>query len=278
MLYPKELNQSWVFRYQRDERLRLKLVSLRCPHCNGELEVDDQREIFFCQYCGSKLILEEAIEASSKVKLRLIEARHEEKMQETRLEHERFKHKYALGVGLLDYLFSHAVPVALILFAVFAFLVPSCTHGMHLASLNRIEHEVEEAIKNQDYDEALVKANQLRLDDDYSYSERDSWDEKRERYIELIEDLKRQSDLDNPDMVFAPKSSADMKRLTGEEAYDLFTKAGFTNVELSEISGSAGFLKKAHSVDHVVFNGKTEFTTNDYCLKGTRITIFYYSD
>lgn len=74
------------------------------PALQRELEVDDQREIFFCQYCGSKLILEEAIEASSKVKLRLIEARHEEKMQETRLEHERFKHKYALGVGLLDYL------------------------------------------------------------------------------------------------------------------------------------------------------------------------------
>lgn len=70
-------------------------------------------------------------------------------------------------------------------------------------------------IENRDYDEALVKANQLRLDDDFSYSEEASWDEKREQYIKLIENLKRQSDLENPDILFAPKSSSDMKRLTG---------------------------------------------------------------
>lgn len=234
--------------------------------------------IFFCQYCGSKLILEEAIEASSKAKLRLIEARHEERMQETRLEHERFKHKYAFGVGLLDYLFSHAIVVVLFAFVIVGALVPACNHRLQISSLSRIEKEIEMAIENRDYDEALVKANQLRLDDDFSYSEEASWDEKREQYIKLIENLKRQSDLENPDNHFAPKSSSDMKRLTGEEAYKLFTEAGFTNVELSEISGLAGFLKKVHSVDHIVFSGKTDFTTDDYCTKGSKITIFYYSD
>lgn len=35
------------------------LVTLICPNCNGKLELDDNNKNWFCQYCGSKVALEE---------------------------------------------------------------------------------------------------------------------------------------------------------------------------------------------------------------------------
>ena len=40
---------------------------------------------------------------------------------------------------------------------------------------------------NEDYDMAIIKVNQQRLDDNYSTSETESWDAKREEYLEFID-------------------------------------------------------------------------------------------
>jgi DNA-directed RNA polymerase subunit RPC12/RpoP len=37
------------------------LIALRCPQCGGEIQLESTREIGFCMYCGSKVILQEAI-------------------------------------------------------------------------------------------------------------------------------------------------------------------------------------------------------------------------
>lgn len=34
------------------------LVSLKCPECNGNLSVENDREIYFCPYCGAKVVQE----------------------------------------------------------------------------------------------------------------------------------------------------------------------------------------------------------------------------
>ena len=33
------------------------LISLNCPNCNATLNIEEQREILFCQYCGRKILL-----------------------------------------------------------------------------------------------------------------------------------------------------------------------------------------------------------------------------
>lgn len=35
------------------------LITLSCPNCNGELKLEDNKNQWFCQYCGSKVVLEE---------------------------------------------------------------------------------------------------------------------------------------------------------------------------------------------------------------------------
>ena len=37
----------------------MALVALKCPNCGGALDLDDSREFGFCQYCGTKIMIQE---------------------------------------------------------------------------------------------------------------------------------------------------------------------------------------------------------------------------
>jgi DNA-directed RNA polymerase subunit RPC12/RpoP len=37
------------------------LIALKCPQCGGEIQLDNVREIGFCMYCGTKVVLKEAL-------------------------------------------------------------------------------------------------------------------------------------------------------------------------------------------------------------------------
>lgn len=44
------------------------LVTMRCPSCAAELQIDDAREFMFCQYCGTKIAnIAEKVEVSGSV-------------------------------------------------------------------------------------------------------------------------------------------------------------------------------------------------------------------
>ena len=36
----------------------MKTISLNCPNCGGELEVDSDKEFCFCLHCGNKILLD----------------------------------------------------------------------------------------------------------------------------------------------------------------------------------------------------------------------------
>lgn len=38
------------------------VVSLKCPSCNGELQLDDAREFGFCQFCGNKVMIQDEVQ------------------------------------------------------------------------------------------------------------------------------------------------------------------------------------------------------------------------
>lgn len=39
------------------------LISLKCPNCNGDVQLDNSREFGFCMYCGTKIINERSDES-----------------------------------------------------------------------------------------------------------------------------------------------------------------------------------------------------------------------
>lgn len=256
----------------------MNLFTLECPHCKATLDVEDGLDTFYCKYCGAKLIVESMSDDSLNARVRLKEMEHEERLQDAEYEYKRFKMLHKAKEERSNTRFAFIILGLMALPCILYFGGVSCSHNMHVSDLERIEASIQSDIMAGDYDSALIKTNQLRLDDHYSNEQTQSWDKKREMYIDIINEKKRESDANNPDNVYAPKSSKAFGDLTGEEAKAAFEAAGFTNIELIQVDGSAGWFRKANLVEHINFAGKTDFTTEDYCKKDSRITIYYFAE
>ncbi len=40
----------------------MRLVKLNCPNCNAALELDADRQTAFCQYCGTKILIDDEVQ------------------------------------------------------------------------------------------------------------------------------------------------------------------------------------------------------------------------
>ena len=67
----------------------MKLISLRCKNCGAELQADPGRKEIYCSYCGTKLIVDNDFQITSRIvdEARLKEA--EVRLKELEYEHER---------------------------------------------------------------------------------------------------------------------------------------------------------------------------------------------
>ena len=36
----------------------MKTVSVKCPDCGAALELEEGRTVYYCQYCGAKVLLD----------------------------------------------------------------------------------------------------------------------------------------------------------------------------------------------------------------------------
>ena len=65
-----------------------KLVQMRCPNCNGRLDLSTDKDFCFCPYCGEKILITD--DAKTTININRDEAEIEK--QKVRLEEIRLKH------------------------------------------------------------------------------------------------------------------------------------------------------------------------------------------
>ena len=95
-----------------------KLVKLMCPNCKANLEFDEERDKYFCEYCGTKLLLDndnehiyrhideaeiKRTEAEKEIKLKELEIEEKNKSNEKSIV--EFKIKISLILGIIGTLF-----------------------------------------------------------------------------------------------------------------------------------------------------------------------------
>ena len=117
----------------------------------------------------------------------------------------------------------------------------------------------------------------LYCDDHWSSEQTAAWDAKREAFIKIIEDKKREADLKDPNNLFMPAPSSSFKGKKYTDVVDQLKSLGFTNVTTQVASESPGLFDKNDTVEHILVGGKTEFTAEDYFNKDTPIIVYYYS-
>ncbi|GEM_PF-1661297 len=171
----------------------MKMMILECPKCHASLEETSNMGTFYCKYCGQKIVVGEMQDAAVQIKQREIELQHETKrieaIQQIRLYEKKIKRleqqKAARNTMTIALIF-----VALGIAVMMSFMIPQAVkHKKLVDNLRSVESEVQTVIAAGDYEYALIKVNELRLDDGYSTTETEAWDAKREDYINTIKTL-----------------------------------------------------------------------------------------
>ena len=60
----------------------MKVIDVKCPHCGGEIHIADNRKECFCEFCGSKLLIDDGIARQEVI------IRDEAKLKELEMEEE----------------------------------------------------------------------------------------------------------------------------------------------------------------------------------------------
>ena len=81
-----------------------RMKSVICPNCGANLSVDENRDTFFCEYCGTQIVTNSGslkIESTEKREIHIVDhAKIEEiKFEEKKLENDR--KEFIWGIGLL---------------------------------------------------------------------------------------------------------------------------------------------------------------------------------
>ena len=80
----------------------MKMMRLRCPHCDANLETKDGLDIFYCTYCGGKIMLEGMSKQAYKARVSFKQMEHEENIKDKEYAQERFKIKQKMKEKALD--------------------------------------------------------------------------------------------------------------------------------------------------------------------------------
>lgn len=175
----------------------MKSNVLKCPNCGAPVEIENDLDVFFCKYCGYKIILEGQTDAVINAKVRLKDMEHKEKMWDKKYNYEKYKgeqkRKCKKSKTKRIIILSITIPL------VFLMLFASLFYSIKLSSDNEekeLQKTVDEImidIKNEDYEEAYVKANSLYYTSDWSNEIKNKWDNTRKSVIEQIEKAEKKT-------------------------------------------------------------------------------------
>lgn len=253
----------------------MELKVMKCPVCGGGIEIKEDSDTVVCGYCKTPLYIEEdnLVRIQSKVRIKEIEhetARYKmslddkEKARTAKLKGQKEENRHLILLAVL--------PVILLL-AGFGFLYGG--HGLKTRTLEKTVAEIQEDIRNENFDDARVKVESLR-DSDFSSDDKKRWNQTRKELTKQINAAEKEALIAKS--IPVPAASSKIKGMNYSDVVELFEEAGFTNVEAIESSDKAGFFHDANEVKEISIAGDKRFKEGDVFLPDAVISIYYYSE
>ena len=264
----------------------MKLIKMNCNNCGAQLDIDLDNLNAYCPYCGKKLLISidqlgSVLAERERTKRTLGKEEYKIKREQILCDHisreeDKAWKRRVIGViaGITGIVVLFLVVYILRWFNSYS---EEKKHNEQVDYLEQLETEIDEAILQEEYDTALLKANKLYGNDKLSKKETATWDAKRETYLSLIDEKKREKDINNPENIFMPASS---KKYMGKKytyVVEQFESLGFTNITTQIALDKPGIFDKNNTVEHILIGGETKFTARDYFNKDVAITVYYYS-
>lgn len=169
----------------------MKLKLMKCPNCEASIDNDEEIEVFFCKYCGSRIIIEELTAEELNAKIKIKEMQHIEKMKEKEFaennaEWERFQ-KTAKETNKNLFIIVGALWIVAIVVFIILSNSEKFASDKQERELETVVEEVIVDIENGDYSSARIKAESVYYTADWSDEVEEKWDAIRKRLLEEID-------------------------------------------------------------------------------------------
>lgn len=250
--------------------------TISCPSCGGTIETENGLDVFYCKYCGNKIILQNQSDTLISAKVRMKELEHYDRYAAQYLEHEEKESKRKFIRDLVGGEFSFLVwlGASLLLLVVLGALIAIPSHKEKVR-LQKIVEEVNELIEDEKYEEALRKANTIEYTEGLE-GDKKAWNKTRESLIERIENLQK-ADFE-AHSIGVPLSSSAAKGKPYQDVVTAFEAAGFQNIDAIALPDKPGWFDKPGDVKSISVDGKTKFKSGAKFLPVAPVVINYYKE
>ena len=285
----------------------MELKSLHCPNCGGLLDVEDGLDVFFCKYCGYKVVLTGLSDEAYKSKVKLKEFEYEKEAQERKIQNDQLMWEKQYQKDKLRWEQEEKAKAReykrerakerrerspLVLFAGFVILyfvaiifwawggLGRIRDFSRVKELKELSSEIEECIDDEDFDEAQQLNEKLRSTvNELEYDENASfWDGQYDEYRLLIEYTRRDVyDLD-PIRITMTQGSRVISQMSPEDAEDYLYDLGFLEVTRRYVE--TGFFTRSQrgEVESVSIDGDKSFDSGDCFYDEDEVILFIYED
>ncbi len=256
------------------ENMETELI--RCPSCGATLKNENNLDIFFCEYCGERIIYRGFSDEAYRTRAKYRQYEHEEyklehESNEKDLDIEREFKRAKLNIEIAKLWDNHEIKteirnIALVSLAVALFIVLFViADKKDTARINNIYHNAIELYHNGQYDDAINALYIIRPECN------------EERIDALILEIK-QAKVDAMEDKFVPLllSSNDFTRMNYKDAVEYLTNLGFFKISTVK-SRYGGLFIDENQVTSINIDGTTSFSKSAKATLDSQIVITYYS-
>jgi len=177
----------------------MELKSLSCPNCTARLEVEDGLDIFFCKYCGHKILLEGQSEAAYDAKVRVKQMEHKERLQDKHDAQERYRMEFKQKDERRTLAIVFGIFGAILAMCLIISVIGNAGVKKQERELQAIVDQIMIDIENENFDEAYVKANSLYWDDSWTSEGEEKWNATRKEILKQIKEAEKEANREEDD-------------------------------------------------------------------------------
>ena len=244
----------------------MELFKLSCPRCNAELDNLDDLDLFYCPYCGQKIVLDDKSRRNSKVRLKGYER--DENIARIQADVDKTESYQKTNRIKIKTIGEHAEFFGLIGLVVICFLFSfvfafsdSRKESKEEKRVSAIYDEARELLYDGEYEDALARANFVIYDSSVNRSKSEEWDKRRKKLIKSIEEA-----MGIPHEEITLQHKASYYRGKNYKDVELaFETLGFIDVTLEPVSDTSlgDLFIGDDEVLGVSINGTSDFSEGD---------------
>ena len=68
----------------------MNMIGVKCPHCGADLKINDEIDMFYCNFCGGQIFMDGLSDAAYESRTKIKGMKHEEVMLDKKYEHEKY--------------------------------------------------------------------------------------------------------------------------------------------------------------------------------------------